>query len=305
MLIGFDIGGTKIEVCVLDENGASYFKKRAATPDSYSLFLDTISELVIDAETMVNYSFAHVGLGLPGTISPATGLMKNANCTFINGHDLLSDLSAKLNKQVYIANDANCFALSEAIDGAGQKGRLVFGAILGTGCGGGIVFNKTLWEGPNALGGEWGHNPLPNFSPVKDGEARSCYCGKYNCIEQFISGTGLEKTYSAYTQASLSAPDIIEAMRSNDTTALAVYKTLIDQMARSFAAVINMMDPDVIVIGGGLSNVEEICTDLPNQIEQYIFGNELKTNIKIAEYGDSSGIRGAAQLAKSFIQVNI
>ncbi len=298
MLIGFDIGGTKIEVCVLDDHGTDCFKKRTATPNTYSLFLDTISELVIEAEAAVNYNFTHVGIGLPGTISPATGLMKNANCTFINGHDLLSDLIAKLNKQVHIANDANCFALSEAIDGAGEKGRLVFGAILGTGCGGGIVFNKTLWEGPNALGGEWGHNPLPNFSPNTDGETRSCYCGKENCIEQFISGTGLEKTYSALTQSSLPAPAIIEAMRNNDTTALAVYQMLIDQMARSFAALINMMDPDVIVIGGGLSNVEEIYRDLPNQIEQYIFGNELKTMIKRAKHGDSSGIRGAAQLAK-------
>ncbi|QMV15438.1 ROK family protein [Vibrio spartinae] len=299
MLIGFDIGGTKIEVCVLDECGNTCFKTRTTTPKKYPLFLETISALVVEAEIAVNHDFTHVGIGLPGTISPATGLMKNSNCTFINGHDLLSDLSNQLNKPVYIANDANCLALSEAIDGAGEKGRLVFGAILGTGCGGGIVFNKILWEGANALGGEWGHNPLPNFSPLKDGEPRSCYCGKENCIEQFISGTGLEITYNALAQSSLNASDIIAAKRNGDATALSAYHLLIDQMARSFAALINMMDPDIIVIGGGLSNVEEIYEDIPIQIRHYIFGNELKTEFKKAEYGDSSGIRGAARLAKA------
>jgi len=298
MLIGFDIGGTKIEVCVLDESGAIRFKTRTATPKTYPLFLQAISDLATVAESDVEYIFTDVGIGLPGTISPATGLMKNANCTFINGHDLLSDLSDLLNKRVHIANDANCFALSEATDGAGESGKLVFGAILGTGCGGGIVFNKTLWEGPNALGGEWGHNPLPGYEQHKDGQTRSCYCGKENCIEQFISGTGLEITYKMLTQSELSAPAIIEAMRNNEDAALSAYHAMIDQMARSFAATINMMDPDIIVLGGGLSNVEEIYQDLPAQTQQYIFGNEFNTRFKKAQHGDSSGIRGAARLAK-------
>lgn len=295
MLIGFDIGGTKIEVCVLDNSGNTQFKKRTPTPQTYSDLLAVITALVEEAEHETGQSCS-VGIGLPGTLSPSTGLMKNANCTFINGHDLLADLQQLLGRPVSIANDANCFALSEAVDGAGEADRLVFGAILGTGCGGGIVFNKTIWAGPNALGGEWGHNPLPGYSAA-DGEARPCYCGRDNCIEQFISGTGLEITYKKLTGQPLAAPAIIDAKRNGEPAAGQAYAQMLQQMARSFAALINTMDPDTIVLGGGLSNVDELYTDLPAATQQYVFGNEFRTQFKKARFGDSSGIRGAARLA--------
>ncbi len=295
MLIGFDIGGTKIEVCVLDNSGQTQFKKRISTPKNYPDFVTAVSELVVLAETEVGES-CEVGIGLPGAVSPVTGLIKNANCTFLNGHDLVHDLSERVNKPISIANDANCFALSEAVDGAGKDGKVIFGAILGTGCGGGVVFNKTVWNGPNAIGGEWGHNPLPGYSPEKDGPARRCYCGKDNCLEQFISGTGFEKSYTQITGQSLSAQDIIALMKKGDPDAVASYQQLVEHMARSFAALINLLDPDVIVLGGGLSNVDELYRDLPAQTPKYLFTDVANLNFAKAKYGDSSGIRGAAWL---------
>lgn len=295
MLIGFDIGGTKIEVCVIDNDGETRFKKRIATPQSYDEFVTIVAALITLAEESVGETCS-VGIGLPGTVSPATDLIKNANCLFLNGKDLQADLQKKTGKQIKIANDANCFALSEAVDGAGQHGYVVFGAILGTGCGGGLVLDKKVWAGLNAIGGEWGHNPLPGYTAEKDGPARACYCGRDNCIEQFISGTGFEKSYRQKTGQSLSAGDIIQLMRQNAPAATECYQEFIEHMARSFASVINLLDPDEIVLGGGLSNVDEIYRDLPEATLKYLFTDVATLHFRKAKYGDSSGIRGAAWL---------
>ena len=317
MLIGFDIGGTKIEVCVMDNTGRELKKKRVATLRNYTDFVEQVVSLVAECEQEFG-RIEQVGMGLPGAISPATGLIKNANSTFLNGNDLKADLEQSLNRTVHIANDANCFALSEAVDGAGKDGRVAFGVIIGTGCGGGFVFNKQLIVGANALTGEWGHNPLPNFSEEVDGPSRDCYCGRKNCIETFISGTGFGQTGSQFYEQSVSAQsiseqsiskqsisaqsilaqDVMARYRDGEAAAQAAYKLLVDQMARSLAVIVNILDPDVIVLGGGLSNVNELYDDLPKAMPAYIFSDVVELNIRPAKYGDSSGIRGAAWLCE-------
>jgi len=296
MLIGLDIGGTKIEICVLDEQGNIFSKERIATPKDYLTFVSEVTRLIFKVEKAIGTK-CKVGIGLPGVISPTTGLIKNANCTFLNGEDLKGDLDHILMRSVKIANDANCFALSEAVDGVGENSHVVFGAILGTGCGGGIVFNKQVWNGPNALAGEWGHNPLPGYNVEKDGPIRDCHCGRENCIEQFIAGTGFEKTYKALTGQLLSANKIMELIAINDQNATTSYLQLIDQMARSFSSIINLLDPDIIVLGGGLSNINAIYKDLPLATSKYLITDEPNVRFSKALFGDSSGIRGAAWLS--------
>ncbi|SON52514.1 ROK family protein [Vibrio tapetis] len=298
MLIGFDIGGTKIEVCLLDEQGNEVFKHRVATPDNYPKLLTTVADLVQLATDEAGVP-CQVGIGLPGAICPQTGLMKNANCTFLNGKDLLADLASQLGQPVSIANDANCFALSEAVDGAGAGAPVVFGAILGTGCGGGIVVNQQIIGGPNALAGEWGHNPLPSHDVAKDGEDRDCYCGRKNCIERFISGSGFALSHQRLFDTEVPPATIIERYQAGDADATLLYQQLLDQMGRSFAAIINILDPDVIVLGGGLSNVDSLYLDLPAATAPYVFSPTPTLNFKKAKYGDSSGIRGAAWLGKT------
>lgn len=233
-----------------------------------------------------------IGIGLPGAIDPQSGLIKNCNCLVLNGHDLKHDLAKQLNQPVWIANDADCFTLSEAVDGAGAEAETVFGVIVGTGCGGGVAVHKRLLQGPNAIAGEWGHNPLPGYAPETDGPAQSCYCGKHNCIETFISGTGFARRYPS----ELSAQAIIEAAAQGDLTARAHWRHFIDAFARSLASVINILDPQVIVLGGGLSNVSQLYDELPAAIRPYIFSESCRTRIVPARYGDASGVRGAAWL---------
>ncbi|EOW6616017.1 ROK family protein [Vibrio fluvialis] len=295
MRIGFDIGGTKTEICVLSPSGDMIWNHRVSTPKSYESFVAAIIELVNLAEKHHGQANA-IGLGLPGAISPATGLIKNANCAFLNGRDLQYDLTIQLGRAVNLANDANCFALSEAIDGAGKGAPVVFGAILGTGCGGGIVIHQQLLVGPNAVCGEWGHNPLPGYHEPQDGPARKCYCGRHNCIESYISGTGLQHSYQLKTWQTLSAVQIIEAYEQGQRAAVDCYNQLIDHMARSFAALVNILDPDVIVLGGGLSNVRQLYRDLPDATARYVFSDTAQVRFAQAKYGDSSGIRGAAWL---------
>ncbi|MBY7915610.1 ROK family protein [Vibrio fluvialis] len=295
MRIGFDIGGTKTEICVLSLSGDMIWNHRVATPKSYDGLVTAIVELVNFAEQHHGQAKA-IGLGLPGAISPVTGLIKNANCAFLNGRDLQADLTKELGRAVNLANDANCFALSEAIDGAGKGAPVVFGAILGTGCGGGIVIHQRLLVGPNAVCGEWGHNPLPGYHKPQDGPARSCYCGRHNCIERYISGTGLQQSYQLKTGHTLSAEQIIQAYEQGQTAAIDCYLQLIDHMARSFAALVNVLDPDIIVLGGGLSNVHQLYRDLPDATARYVFSDTAQIRFAQAKYGDSSGIRGAAWL---------
>ncbi|MGF1761288.1 ROK family protein [Photobacterium sagamiensis] len=291
--LGLDIGGTKIEANVIDENGECVFKHRIPTPtENYDEFILAVTSLVTQVRETVNAEFT-IGIGLPGAISPDTDLIKNSNCLILNGNDLRSDLNKALFQPVYIANDADCFTLSEAMDGAGQNGNTVFGVILGTGCGGGLVVNKQLVSGPNAITGEWGHNSLPGYNPFTDGNAGTCYCERSNCIEQFVSGTGFAKRYN---DIGLSAPEIIEAAQYGNATAIAHYKHFIDALARSLAAVINVIDPHTIVFGGGMSNVESIYYDLNEAIVPYVFSDTFNTQLRSARHGDASGVRGAAWL---------
>ena len=297
MLVGLDIGGTKIEAKVLTSQGDEQFVHRVATPHDYEEFLVCVEDLVILIKQHIG-DFQRIGCGLPGAVSPVTGLMQNANSVFLNGHDVVGDLEKRLKMSVFIANDANCFALSEAVDGAGKDGDIVFGAILGTGCGGGVVVNQQVLTGANAISGEWGHNPLPGYDPQVDGDIGPCYCGRKHCIEQYISGTGFADQYNLKYGQSLKSQQIMELVEKGDADATQAYNLLVDQMARSFAAVTNILDPHVIVCGGGLSNIDRLYPDISKVITQYIFADKPQVNIRKAKFGDSSGVRGAAWLSR-------
>ncbi|HDL8286074.1 TPA: ROK family protein [Yersinia enterocolitica] len=300
--LGLDIGGTKIEAVLLDSHGEIQLRERRPTrKESYQSFMDNLLFFINEIKNKTSGKFT-LGIGLPGTIDPVSGLIKNCNCLVLNGQDLTGDLTQYLKQPVFLANDADCFTLSEAVDGAGSGYNTVFGVIVGTGCGGGIVVNKKLLSGPNAITGEWGHNPLPGFMAEQDGIAQQCYCGQENCVESFISGTGFAHRFNQQWRTHLSAEDIISAAQEKKTRALAHYHHFIDAFARSLAAVINTLDPHAIVIGGGLSNVASLYDDLPSVIKKYIFSSDCRTTLLKAKFGDSSGVRGAAWLP--ILQIN-
>lgn len=295
MRIGVDLGGTKIEAIALDDGGAELWRRRIATPiGDYDGTLAAIAGLVQAAETALS-RHATVGIGTPGAISPDTGMIKNSNSTVLIGRPLDRDLEALLHRPVRMENDANCFTLSEATDGAGRDGRVVFGVILGTGVGGGIVVDRKLLAGRNCIAGEWGHNTLPWIRQDEWPGAR-CYCGKYGCIETFLCGAGLARQYEALTKRSLSANDVAAAALKGDQAALDSLSLYRDRLARSLASVINVLDPDIIVLGGGLSNIDAIYAGLPDLILKSAFTDVLHTKIVRAVHGDSSGVRGAAWL---------
>lgn len=301
--LGLDIGGTKIEGLVLDANGEEVLRKRIPTiKTSYQAFMDNLLAFVADIRLSVGQPLS-IGVGLPGAVDPVTDKIKNCNCLVLNGHDLWSDLIQALEQDVYIANDADCFALSEAVDGAGANGNTVFGVIVGTGCGGGMVVNRQLLMGPNAIAGEWGHNMLPGYDIRIDGSSQPCYCGKDNCIERFISGTGFTERFNQRLGCNLTAPQIIAAAELGDKQAKGYYDHFIDAFGRSLASVINVVDPHVIVLGGGLSNADAIYRDLPKAVEKYVFSKQCNTQIVKAKFGDSSGVRGAAWLPSMHAEV--
>jgi fructokinase len=293
--IGIDLGGTKIEGIVIGTDGAARFRRRVASPrDSYEGTLSAIVTLVRELEDRVGTT-CRVGVGIPGTISPATGLVKNSNSTWMNGRALGDDLPARLGRPVRFANDANCFALSEATDGAAAGAPVVFGVILGTGTGGGIVANGRVLEGPNAIAGEWGHNPIP---APRDGEwpGPPCYCGRTGCIELFLSGPGLSRTYANAGGSTASAEEIAARAAAGDRLAEACLAQYEDRLARALAGVINILDPDVIVLGGGMSNLGGLLTNVPVLWGAHIFSDAVATRLVQAAHGDSSGVRGAAWL---------
>ena len=295
MRIGIDIGGTKTEVIALDEMGKCLLRRRVGTPaDDYSAMLQTIVELVVSAEHELG-STCSVGVGTPGAISQRTGNIKNSNSTVLNGKPLHRDLSAKLGRPIRIENDANCFALSEAVDGAGAGAQVVFGVIIGTGVGGGIVSDKRLISGRNKIAGEWGHCPLPWMSE-HELKGTICYCGKTDCIETWLSGRGLSREYRVQTGRQLAPPEIAQVARLGDRNAAECMKLYQDRLARGLAGVINVLDPDVIVLGGGLSNLASLYDNLPKVISQYVFSDSIDTPIVPPLHGDSSGVRGAAWL---------
>jgi fructokinase len=293
--IGIDLGGTKIEGIALDTGGEILARLRVAAPrGSYQATLETISTLVGNLESATNAT-GSVGVGIPGTISQATGLVKNANSTWLNGMPLARDLPNLLGRPVRFANDANCFALSEATDGAAAGSRVVFGVIIGTGTGGGLVVDGRIVDGANGVAGEWGHNPLPW---PRDGEwpGPPCYCGRSGCIETFLSGPALVRDFAGATGMTLDAPEIVRRATDGDPDATRCLERYDDRFARALASLINVVDPDVIVLGGGLSNIDRWYTTVPARWASHVFSDVVVTRLVRATHGDSSGVRGAAWL---------
>lgn len=293
--IGVDIGGTKIEAAALDRNGAFAVRRRIATPkNDYPAALDSIVGLVQSVESEIGEQ-SPAGFGIPGTISPATGVVKNAYNSPFNGHPLDRDIADRLGRPIRMMNDANCFALSEAIDGAAAGAGLVFGVILGTGCGGGIVIDGQPVRGLNAIAGEWGHNPLP-WPGAKDQPARSCSCGKTGCIETYLSGTGFADHHNAATGSNLNAHEIVDLAGQGDKAACASFDQYQEWLAKALASIINVLDPDVIVLGGGMSNASGLYASVPERWNAWVFSDRVETRLVPPRYGDSSGVRGAAWL---------
>lgn len=295
MQIGIDLGGTKIEIAVLDPQGRRSYSQRVATPTGdYLATLEAIIELVETAEQQLGQQ-GSVGICIPGTLSPDHGRVKNANSTCLIGQPLDKDLQHRLKRPIRLANDADCFALSEAIDGAGQGAKTVFGVILGTGVGGGIVYRQQLLSGPNRIAGEWGHNPLP-WPREDDLPSLPCYCGKHGCIETYLSGPGLSAQHLQRHDQRLSAEQLVAHAESGERQAQDSLGRYYDQLARSLASVINLLDPEVIVLGGGLSNVKRLYTEIPARWNDYVFSDQVNTRLAAAQHGDASGVRGAAWL---------
>ena len=295
MRIGIDLGGTKIEGIALDEGGAERFRTRIAAPrGDYHATLDAIVRLVraIDDETGAHGT---IGVGIPGTISASSGLVKNANSTWLNGRPLADDLPRLLNRAVRFANDANCFALSEATDGAAANARTVFGVIVGTGTGGGVVVNGHAVAGANGIAGEWGHNPMP-WPREAEWPGPACYCGRTGCVETFLSGPGLSRDFEAASGRVASPAEIVAAAESGDVVAIQALDRYEDRFARALASVMNVIDPEVIVLGGGLSNIERLYSSIPRRWSAYVFTDVVATRLVRPRHGDSSGVRGAAWL---------
>jgi fructokinase len=288
--LGIDLGGSKIEIIALQQ-GRELLRERRPTPQGdYPATLQAIAGLVRTAEERLGQR-GSVGIGIPGSSSPADGRIRNANSTCLNGEDLQTDLEDLLQRPLRLANDADCLALSEAFDGAGAQAASQFAVILGTGVGGGLVFNGQLLQGPNAIAGEWGHNPLP-WRHAGDGASLRCYCGKTDCIETFLSGPG----WSARSAPGLPARELAAAAAEGQHEARQALAQYCDQLARSLASVINIIDPQVIVLGGGLSNITELYHQVPLLLPRYLFSEQCNTRLVAARHGDSSGVRGAARL---------
>ncbi len=295
MRIGIDLGGTKTEVIALASDGEELFRHRVLTPrENYEATIELIASLVDEAEQNAGVK-GTVGVGTPGAISPATGLIKNANSVWLNGKPLEQDLVAALGRPVRLANDADCFTLSEATDGAAQGAANVFGVIIGTGTGGGLVINGQLLKGPNAIAGEWGHNPLP-WARWDERRGAPCYCGKRGCIETYLSGAGLSRDHYDLTRQRLTAAELAQRCSKGDHLAEQTMARYEDRLARALAAVINVVDPDVIVLGGGVSNIGSLYQRVPKLWGQYVFSDTVATHLLPARFGDSSGVRGAAWL---------
>ena len=295
MRLGIDLGGTKIEIVALDDDGRELLRRRVPTPASdYEATLRAVADLIEGAERELGQR-GSVGIGTPGSISHATGPLKNANSTCLNGKRVKQDIEKVLGREVRIANDANCFALSEAVDGAARDAQVVFGVILGTGVGGGIVVSRRVLVGANAIAGEWGHNPLP-LPGKADLPLPECYCGRQGCIETYISGPGMAALHARATGGTLTPPQIVAAAEAGDEGAERTMQRYEDRLARSLANVINILDPDVIVLGGGMSNIERLYASVPRLSQRHVFSDRVDTKLVRHHHGDSGGVRGAAWL---------
>jgi len=295
MRLGIDLGGTKIEIIALDDVGKVLMRERIETPQGdYPGILAAIAGLVNSAETQLGPAKS-VGIGTPGALSRATGRMKNSNSTCLNGRPLLDDLRTRLGRDLRIANDANCFALSEAIDGAAAGASVVFGVIIGTGTGAGIIVDHKVLTGPNSIAGEWGHNPLPWPQP-DELPGPDCYCGKHGCVETFLSGPGLARDHQRHGGEALSAETIAARGEHGEPASRASLERYYDRMARALAQVINILDPDVIVLGGGMGKIPTLYHEIPRRWGAYVFSDRVDTRLVAPKHGDSSGVRGAAWL---------
>lgn len=304
---GIDLGGTKTELIVLDRVGLIRFRQRVPTPAyDYQAILQTIVSIVRQAEATLGATAQALGIGAPGTPYGSDGRLKNANTTCLIGQPLATDLQNLLAIPVIVENDANCLVLSEATDGAGSDAVTVFGVILGTGVGGGLVVNKQLVNGPNRITGEWGHNPLPRWFKQKNTatSGRQCYCGLEDCIETYLSGQGLSLTHQRLNQEidkALTAQEIVLAAQAGDATAQAAIEHYVDALSQSLATVINVIDPDIIVFGGGLSQLPSLCAGVQTRLSGHVFGGDVQTRLAVATHGDSSGVRGAAWLTRPYL----
>ncbi len=293
--IGVDLGGTKIEAIVLAADGRELARRRVATPvGDYEGTLDAVAKLVLDAERDLGEQ-GTVGIGTPGSISSATGRLKNSNSVCLIDRPIREDLERRLGREVRLENDANCFALSETVDGAAAGARVVFGVILGTGVGGGIVVNGAVIGGANSIAGEWGHNPLP-WQGTDDTPAPRCYCGREGCVETWLSGPGLSRDYALHGGLAASPGAIAAAAEAGDVVAEAALSRYEARLARSLGVVINILDPDVIVLGGGVSNLDRLYLNVPQLWGEHIFSDTVATRLVKHRHGDSSGVRGAAWL---------
>ncbi len=297
MRLGIDLGGTKIEAAALADDGALIERRRRPTPQGdYTATLATVKQLVDELAVELKVpADTGVGVATPGSLSPLSGLIRNANSTCLNGMPLDRDLQALLRRPVRIANDADCFTLSEAVDGSGQDARSVFGVILGTGTGGGIVIGKQVLRGPNAISGEWGHNPLP-WPQDDERPGPPCYCGKHGCIETYLSGPGLSRDYESRTGARLTPAQISAGAAAGNAAAEQSLCAYEDRLARALATVANVLDPEVIILGGGLSNLQRLYSRVPRLMGQFLFSDCMHTRLLPPRHGDSSGVRGAAWL---------
>ncbi len=295
MRLGIDIGGTKIEAAALDAEGSILLRRRLPTPaGDYERTVATVKTLVDGIEAALGAAES-VGIGIPGMLSPASGLVKNANSTCLIGRPFDRDLAAALGRPVRLANDANCFALSEAVDGAAAGARVVFGVILGTGVGGGIIVDRKVLTGPNAIAGEWGHSPLP-WPGDDERPGAACYCGKRGCTETFLNGAGLSRAYAAAGGPETDAGTIAARAESGEGAARMALAGYVDRLARALATVINLLDPEVIVLGGGLGQIAALYREVPARWGRYVFSDTVVTKLVPPRWGDSSGVRGAAWL---------
>lgn len=292
---GIDLGGTKTEILALDSGGQNILCKRVNTPkNNYQATLECIKQLVVDAEQELSIE-GTVGICTPGSVSPSSCLLRNSNSTCLNNQPFKQDLENLLNREIRISNDANCFALSEATDGAAINAKIVFGVIIGTGCGAGIIINKQIINGPNSIAGEWGHNPLP-WPNAEEADAPKCWCGKSGCIETYISGTGFCNDFFRLSNFSKSSEEIVSNAKTGDELSQLALTRYERRLAKSLAHVINILDPDTIVLGGGMSNIESLYKNVPNLWNEYVFSDNVLTQLVAPIHGDSSGVRGAARL---------
>jgi fructokinase len=295
MQIGIDLGGTKTEGIALEGDRLVVPPRRVVTPRNYEGTLDVVARLVAEIEAEAG-GRGSVGVGIPGVVARANGLVKNANSVWLNGRPLLADLETRLARPVRVANDANCFALSEAVDGAGQGLETVFGVILGTGVGGGIAIRRRIHEGPNQIAGEWGHNPLPWMTDNERAAAPACYCGKRGCVETFLSGPGLERDWALVTGTARASQAIVRGATEGEHDAIRALERYQDRLARALAMVIDVLDPDAIVLGGGMSNLPDLAGAVSARLPAYVFSDSVVTRVVLNAHGDSSGVRGAAWL---------